>query len=70
MICRDLAKRVVKVPRHDFEGDRPIVQARAWAKANLVGEHYLTDSNDRIVKYRISARAIDKYLSQSAVDKS
>lgn len=62
--------RVVDVPRHDFSGDRPIGQAKAWAKANIVGEHHLTDSNGRMVKYSISARAIDKYLSQSAIEKS
>lgn len=62
--------RVVEVPRHSFVGDRPIAQAKAWAKANIVGEHHLTDSNDQIVKYSISARAIDKYLSQSAIGNS
>lgn len=62
--------RVVDVPRHDFSGDRPIGQAKAWAKANIVGEHHLTDSNGRMVKYSISARAIDKYLSQSAIGNS
>ena len=66
----DATVRVVEVPRHPFSGDRPIGQAKAWAKANIVGEHHLTDSNGRMVKYSISARAIDKYLSQSAIEKS
>lgn len=62
--------RVVEVPRHDFEGDKPIAQARKWAKENIVGEHTLTDSSGREVPYAISGRAIDKYLSSSAIDKS
>lgn len=62
--------RVVDVPRHDFSGDRPIVQAKAWAKANLIGEHYLTDSKGREVEYSISGKSIEKYLSESAISKS
>ncbi|WP_290087510.1 LPD1 domain-containing protein, partial [Paramuribaculum intestinale] len=62
--------RVVDVPRHDFSGDRPIAQAKAWAKANLIGEHYLTDSKGREVEYSISGKSIEKYLSESAISKS
>lgn len=62
--------RVVDVPRHDFSGDRPIAQAKAWAKANLIGEHHLTDSKGREVEYSISGKSIEKYLSESAISKS
>lgn len=62
--------RVVNVPRHNFEGDKPISQARKWAKENIVGEHTLTDSSNAEVVYNISGRAVDKYLSSSAIDKS
>ncbi|MDE6574146.1 MAG: hypothetical protein K2L84_02320, partial [Muribaculaceae bacterium] len=62
--------RVVEVPRHDFAGDKPLAQARKWAKEHLVGEHTLIDSEGREVPYNISGRALGKYLSQSAIDKS
>ena len=62
--------RVVEVPRHDFAGDRPIAQARKWAKENIVGEHSLIDSDGRQIIYSISGKSIEKYLSSSAVDKS
>lgn len=62
--------RVVEVPRHEFKGERPISQARKWAKERIVGEYTLTDSRGDEVPYSISGRAIDKYLSSSAIDKS
>lgn len=61
---------VVDVPRHDFEGDRPIAQARKWAKENIVGEHTLIDSSGAEVSYSINGRTIDKFLSASAINKS
>lgn len=61
---------VVEVSRHDFGGERPIAQARTWAKAHIVGEHELTDSRGMKVPYSISARAVDKYLSATAIGKS
>lgn len=62
--------RIVDVPRHDFEGDKPIAAARKWAKENIVGEHTLIDSNGNEVPYTISGKSIDKYLSASAIGKS
>ena len=62
--------RVVYVQRHDFKGDKPIAQARKWAKTNIVGEHSLTDSEGREITYTISGRSIGKYLSNSAIDRS
>lgn len=62
--------RVVDVPRHDFKGDKPIAEAKTWAKQNIAGEHTLTDSDGQEMAYSISRRAIDKYLSSSAIDKS
>lgn len=62
--------RIVEVPRHDFTGDKPIAQAREWAKENIVGEHTLIDSDGKDVLYTISGRNIDKYLSGTAIDKS
>lgn len=62
--------RVVYVQRHDFKGDKPIAQARKWAKKNIVGEHTMIDSSGAEVIYAISGRMIDKYLSASAINKS
>lgn len=62
--------RVVEVPRHDFNGDKPIAAARRWAKESIVGEHILIDSNGNEVPYTISGKSIDKYLSETAIGKS
>ena len=62
--------KVVAVPRHDFAGEKPIAQAKRWAKDNIVGEHELTDSEGKRVKYQISGKSIEKYLSSSAIEKS
>ncbi len=54
--------KVIDVPKHDFTGDKPIAQAKEWAKDNLVGDHTM-DNGD---VYNISNGAIGKYLSESA----
>lgn len=61
---------IVDVPRHPFTGEKPISQARRWAKGNIVGEHTLIDSSNREVPYTISGKAIEKYLSETAIGKS
>ena len=66
----DKEVRVVEVPRHPFTGEKPISQARRWAKGNIVGEHTLIDSSNREVPYTISGKAIEKYLSETAIGKS
>lgn len=66
----DKEVRVVEVPRHPFIGEKPISQARRWAKGNIVGEHTLIDSSNREVPYTISGKAIEKYLSETAIGKS
>ena len=67
---REKVVRVVDVPRHDFEGDRPISEARRWAKDNIIGEHTVVDSNSNEIEYSISNEAVNKYLSRSAAGKS
>lgn len=62
--------RVIDVAPHDFTGEKPIAQARQWAKSHIVGEHTLVDSDGVEQPYIISGRAVDKYLSSSAIDKS
>lgn len=65
--------KVVEVEKHGFEGDSKgaIEEARTWAKENLV----TTDKQDLPTMrdgtpYTISKKAVDKYLSSSAVSKS
>lgn len=73
IVTPDLSEReirVVELERHDFEGARPINEAKAWAKENLAGTHTLTDSEGNNIEYEISRRTIDKYLSPSAIEKS
>ena len=61
---------VVDVPSHDFDGEKPIEQANKWAKENIAKEHTTTDSSGATITYKISNRAIGKFLSDSAVKKS
>ncbi len=62
--------RIVRVGQHLFSGDKPIKQAEAWAKANIVGLHTATDSRGDEFEYSISKNKIEKQLSVSAVDRS
>ena len=62
--------RIVRVGQHLFSGDKPIKQAEAWAKANIVGLHTATDSRGDEFEYSISKNKIEKQLSVSAVGRS
>lgn len=71
----DMSVEVVSVPKHDFKGDKPIIQAREWANNNLVTtEHDRANNNlPKLIDgtpYEISANAIDKFLSETATSKS
>ena len=60
----DKIVRIVKaVKEHGFSS---FVQAKRWAKENIVGEV----NNNEVGPINISSNAIDKYLSEKAVDKS
>ena len=65
--------KVVEVEKHSFKGDNEgaIENARAWAKENLVttNKQDLPTMRDG-TPYTISKKAVDKYLSSSAVSKS
>ena len=65
--------KVVEVEKHGFEGDSKgaIEEARTWAKENLVttNKQDLPTMRDG-TPYTISKKAVDKYLSSSAVSKS
>lgn len=64
---------VVPVEKHSFKGNNEgaIENARKWAKENLVttGKSELPTMRDG-TPYTISKKAVDKYLSSSAVSKS
>ena len=65
--------KVVEVEKHGFEGDSKgaIEEARTWAKDNLVttNKQDLPTMRDG-TPYTISKKAVEKYLSLSAVSKS
>ena len=65
-----LSVPVTPVPRHDFVDKNFLHQAEEWAKQNLFGSYSTTDADGRGLYYDITYKAIDKYLSQAAVDKS
>lgn len=64
--------RVVDVPRHDFSGTgkQAIEKARAWANANLVGEHIANRGTEDEFTYTITEDAVGKYLSGSSTKES
>jgi hypothetical protein len=55
---------VVTAPRHSFAN---LTEANQWARRNIVGSYRNTDTGNEIT---ISGNAIDKYLSEKAVNKS
>lgn len=65
--------KVVEVEKHSFKGENEgaIENARTWAKENLVttNKQELPTMRDG-TPYTISKKAVDKYLSSSAVSKS
>ena len=62
-------KRVSIVKASGEHGFKNYAEAKAWAKEHLVGIYNSEETGDKGY-IRISNTAIDKYLSQSAVDKS
>ena len=66
----DKELKTVQLEKHDFSGQRPINQAKEWARRHIAGTHTLADEEGNEIAYEISKRTIDKYLSSSAIDKS
>ncbi|MCL2028787.1 MAG: hypothetical protein FWG79_09935 [Bacteroidales bacterium] len=54
----------INTPKHNFKN---IKEANVWAKKNIVGAHKNIHTDENI---NVSGKAIDKYLSASAVFKS
>ena len=61
---------VLKVEPHNFNSDKPLVEAQKWAEVNLVGIYTAHKGTINEFEYQISRSAIHKYLSPSATDKS
>jgi hypothetical protein len=55
---------IIETPGHDFKN---IAEARTWAKENIIGTYHNTNTGEDI---GVSKTAIDKYLSEKAVNKS
>ena len=61
---------VLKVEPHNFNSDKPLVEAQKWAEENLVGIYTAHKGTLNEFKYQISRSAIHKYLQPSATNKS
>ncbi|MDR0711422.1 MAG: hypothetical protein LBF67_03620 [Prevotellaceae bacterium] len=54
----------VETPKHSFKN---IAEARSWAKKNIAGAYHNVNTGEDI---NVSKKAIEKYLSESAIKKS
>ena len=61
---------IVEVEPHDFNSDRPLVEAQKWAEKYLVNTYIAHQGTLNQFLYQISKKAIHKYLQPSATDKS
>ena len=61
---------IVAVVPHDFNSDRPLVEAQKWAEKYLVNTYIAHQGTLNQFVYQISKKAIHKYLQPSATDKS
>ena len=61
---------IVAVVPHDFNSDRPLVEAQKWAEKYLVNTYVAHQGTLNQFLYQISKKAIHKYLQPSATDKS
>ena len=61
---------IVEVEPHDFNSDRPLVEAQKWAEKYLVNTYVAHQGTLNQFLYQISKKAIHKYLQPSATDKS
>ena len=61
---------IINVDPHDFNSDRPLVEAQKWAEKYLVNTYVAHQGTINQFIYQISKKAIHKYLQPSATDKS
>ena len=56
---------VLKVEPHNFNSDKPLVEAQKWAEENLVGIYTAHKGTINEFEYQISNKAIKKYIQSS-----
>ena len=56
---------IVNVEPHDFNSDRPLVEAQLWAECNLVNSYVSHIGTRWEFSYKISRKAIKKYIQSS-----
>lgn len=56
---------VLKVEPHNFNSDKPLVEAQKWAEENLVGIYTAHKETINEFQYQISNKAIKKYIQSS-----
>ena len=56
---------VVEVKPHNFNSDKPLVEAQKWAEKNLVGLYTAHKNTIDEFEYQISSKAIKKYIQSS-----
>ena len=56
---------VVEVKPHNFNSDKPLVEAQKWAEKNLVGIYKAHEDTYDEFEYQISSKAIKKYIQSS-----
>ena len=61
---------IVNVDPHDFNSDRPLVEAQKWAEKYLVNTYVAHQGTINQFVYEISKKSLKKYLDPSATNKS
>lgn len=61
---------IVEVGPHDFNSDRPLVEAQKWAEKHLVNTYVAHQATLNQFVYEISKKALKKYLDPSSTNKS
>ncbi|MBR2368834.1 MAG: hypothetical protein IKA83_01610 [Paludibacteraceae bacterium] len=61
---------IVEVEPHDFNSDKPLVEAQQWAEKNLINTYVSHKRTSCEFKYEISKKALKKYLDPSSTNKS
>ena len=62
--------KILSIKPHDFNSDKPLIEAQNWANSNLVGTYICHKGMLDEFEFHISKNAIQKYLSPSATNKS
>ena len=61
---------IIEVEPHDFNSDKPLVEAQQWAEKNLINTYVSHKRTLCEFTYEISKKALKKYLDPSSTNKS